>query len=317
MSLSASAVHQRAADLELLTSSNGLLGVNSPLAQSPLDLSRDRDEIHQQVLDQLRHQDTAIPTGGRLYLATGGLPGAGKSTITPRVARHVFGDQRHAVVDPDSIRDALLTQVLDRDGQHPALRGHPDLALAGGPPCPRELSTALHAEASYLANLHRDWLLATGRNFVNDASMQHLSSTRDLADRAHAAGYTVHAAYVDVGYVDARARADVRWATGVDRHEPTAPPGSEEWLGGRYLPDWYLRSSFPGSISDSPINRQTFDRLANSTTFDTAVLYDGRHSPARLTSRWNHGHPVPMANPHRSQHHPQPPKSRLDRGPEL
>lgn len=154
---------------------------------------------------------------------------------------------------------------------------------------PSELSTAFHPAAAFVASRHRDWLADRGANVIVDAAMPDLSTARSACDAAHRRGYQVHGVYVDVPYDTARARAAARWSTGLNNHSPQAPRGSEQWLGGRFLPEWYLQTNFPRALRGQAENRRTFLALATTGDLDRAQLFDGTRTPARLEHRWSHG----------------------------
>ncbi|QYG95838.1 AAA family ATPase (plasmid) [Iamia sp. SCSIO 61187] len=320
MTLPAAAARRRAAQLEQLTADTGLLGPRGPAAIDPdAGPRRAVAQLRATVLEQLTAETASVPTEGRLCLTTGGVPGAGKSEASNRAARTLFRGERYAVVDPDDIRDRVFPLVLDRDGQHPRLRGLPQLdELAGGPPTPRELSSALHPLASAIAKLHRRQLLQEGRNVIIDSSMHSYDTMTPTLDHAVARGYQVHALYVDIDYRTARTRADDRWLTAVEAHDPTAAVGSAEWLGGRYVPDWYLQGMFPpgATVASPAINRAVFGRLLQEGRFTTAALYDGRTSPtATLRRTWQGTTPDPRPRRAAGGHRPQPPRRRPGRGP--
>ena len=228
-----------------------------------------------------------------ILLVSGGLPGAGKSTILAQ-QRELEPDRiPYVTVDPDDIRDRLFAQVLRPDGQHPALVDHPDLeGMPGGPPTPRELSSVFHAEAARIAVDHRRWLTTENVSFVYDTTMHSYDAVRVVAESAHRNEYEVSGIYVDVDRDTARERATSRWAQGLAAHDPEAARGSEEWLGGRYTPEWLTEGFFPEG-SNEAVSRQTMERAADGpkAVLDRAQLYDGRAAgePATLVQSWEHG----------------------------
>lgn len=212
----------------------------------------ERAAQHRALIDQVwRRASRGVPAD-RQAIMTGGLAGAGKTTILNGPAG--VDPSRYVTVSADEMKDEMI-----RRGMAPEIPGHPELT-------PMERSALFHAESAYLADMLMERALASGRNVVIDATMGNKEAPLSRLARLRELGYSVRGIFVDIPVSTSleRSAARYRW-------------GMREWRdkrgsGGRPVPPRFITGQArPGGGS---VNRQVFDELTREGVFDQAEVYD-------------------------------------------
>ncbi len=215
-----------------------------------------RDALHREIAAQMYARAAKVPRQGRAVFS-GGLPGAGKTTVL----------SKHAGIDPSDyfvISADDVKEELARRGLVPQVPGHPDLS-------PMERTVLVHAESRRIADLAADMAYRNKTNVIWDFTMGAPDEveTRVQAMRAH--GYTdISGVFVEIPVEVSIGRALGRYRQGQDAHR------AGNGMGGRFLPPSVVRS-YMGQTG-STISREAFEAtrhlLDDWSIFDNAV--DGR-----------------------------------------
>lgn len=180
--------------------------------------TKERDQMHREIVQQILDEHAHVPRD-REAVMTGGLPGAGKSSVLGDPQAGISPD-RYLTIDADRMKDELYA----RDGvdrSDPMLDGIKQ----------QELASIVHAESSHLCDMLREAATAAGVNVALDRTMNRADSTVTAIDRLHEQGYSVRGIFVDVKPETSLARASSRYAQGNDTDR-----------GGRLVPQSFIKS---------------------------------------------------------------------------
>lgn len=212
----------------------------------------ERAKKHKQIVDELwDEQFRGVPSAG-LAVMTGGLMGAGKSTIIDSGKVEGVVPGRYGRIDADMVKEKLAEH-----GMIPEVRG-----LA-----PMEAATLVHEESALLAAQLADRAYAERKNLIWDVSMVDTHTIDSRLRKLRNAGYKeVRGVFVDI-------TPELAWQRVKARHRRDL----ERWLhgegnGGRYVPERLVlkNRSFGGRWKSG--NREVFER--NKDTFDRWEVWD-------------------------------------------
>jgi adenylate kinase family enzyme len=239
-------------ELHGLTASGAELHRNSALATylPGQVISPDRLRFQRCLLDDLIDgEKRAIKTDGRAALVTAGPPGAGKSTLVEKL--DLAGDGWR-VIDADVIKVRLLEAgVQDGIFQSILVRTLAD----GYPVMPNELSSLVHNESVFLADLLMERCLGANENVVIEGTLSWDGLPRKYAKLLELNEYeTVTIVDVEVDCAAALERAYTRWANGRIKAIDGELNG-----GGRYTPREAITSLYDGTGQFSVCNQNAVD----------------------------------------------------------
>lgn len=206
-----------------------------------------RSAAHDALLDDLYRRASDVPREYKAIM-TGGLPGAGKTTV---LTKHAGLDlSQYLVINPDVIKAEM------------ALRGLvPEIAGL----TPMEATEFVHEEASFLAKRLATRAQADGRNIIWDFTMCNVETASNRIESLHASGYAaVDGIFVDVGIEESVKRADARHREGHEDYR--AGLG----LGGRFITEELIRAQADPDWGSR--NRASFEQLRQK--FSAWSLYD-------------------------------------------
>jgi predicted ABC-type ATPase len=219
--------------------------------------AQDRRMIHDDLVEELYSRASDVPND-RTAIVTGGLAGAGKTTV---LTQHAGIELSHyLMVNPDLIKEEMAARGLvpDVDGLSPM-----------------EASELVHEECSHLAKRLAHRAQSEGKNLIWDITMSRAASAEERIESMRAAGYKqVDGIFVDISVDVSLRRADSRHREGHDQF--LAGCG----LGGRFVPPETIVNQADDAWGSK--NRSNFESVKSQ--FDNWAHYDnsvdGR--PARL-----------------------------------
>jgi predicted ABC-type ATPase len=209
--------------------------------------SDDREAAQDAIVDDLYSRAAAVPCDHRA-IVTGGLPGAGKTTV---LRQHADLDlSNYLVINPDVIKDALA-----RRGLIPEVAGLSPLEAAG----------LVHEESSHIAKALAHRAQAEGKNLVWDVTMSRAESCAGRIEALRSAGYTwIEAVFVDVPVEVSILRTDARHRGGQEDYR--AGLG----FGGRFVPN--EMTAYQSDPDWGSRNRANFEQV--KSRFDAWSVYD-------------------------------------------
>lgn len=204
------------------------------------------------LVDQVwRRVARGVPSD-RQAIMTGGLAGAGKTTVLKGPAEVDL--TRYISVSADDMKEEMIRRGMDVQ-----IPGRPDLA-------PMELSALYHVESAYLADMLLERALAAGKNVIIDASMGTKEAPLSRLARLRELDYHIRGIFVDIPIGTSLERAAARYRFGMREY------GDKRGPGGRTIPPRFITGQ-RGTGRDT-INRQVFDELRREGLFDDAQVYD-------------------------------------------
>ena len=211
----------------------------------------ERERQHKEVLDHFWKQEfDGIPSEGK-SVVSGGIGGAGKSTI---LRNHADIDRAaYGTVNPDDIKEYMAEH-----GMMPKLKG---LDLMEG-------SALAHEESSYLAKQLAQRAYGEKKNMIWDITMASPRSVQSRVDALTKYGYSeIKGVFVDIPVETSVERAIGRWWQG-----HTDPNVS---IGGRYVPPALIRKQ--AAEEGTTKNRRVFDSFRPK--FDAWEIWDTSGPP--------------------------------------
>jgi predicted kinase len=227
--------------------------------------SAERAARHDEIIQHLYAGAANVPCEGKAII-TGGLPGAGKTTVLAGVAG--IDRSQYLVVNPDGIKEQLAQRHMV-----PVIPGL----------SPMEATDLAHEESSYIAKQLALRAYADRKNVIWDITMSNPDTTHGRIRELRAAGYVdVEAIFIDIPVEVSLSRTEARHRKEHDAYR------AGDGLGGRYIPpDLISAQAHPDASST---NRATFDQakqqLPRWRLFDNSV--DGR-DPALIETGANRG----------------------------
>jgi predicted kinase len=221
--------------------------------------SYQRRLVHDSILRALYARAAGVPCERRAII-TGGLPGAGKTSVVEQ--RAGVDLSRYLAINPDRIKEELARREL-----LPQIAGL----------TPMEAARLAHEESSHLAKRLAHRAQAEGKNVIWDVTMSRPHTCENRIAVLAAAGYArIDGIFVDVPVQVSLRRADARHREGHDAYR------AGSGVGGRFVPPELILAQADGTWGS--VNRATFELVKNRFTawarYDNSV--DGR--PARLVA---------------------------------
>jgi predicted kinase len=215
--------------------------------------AEDRAVMQDAIIADLYEAARDVPCERRAIL-TGGLPGAGKSTVLEHYAS--IDRSQYLTINPDQIKNEMAKRAMI-----------PEVAGLS----PMETSDLVHEESSYVAKQLALRATASGKNVIWDITMSSRESTESRINDLRAAGYSrVECVYVDIPVDVGIRRSDARHRAGNDSYR------AGSGLGGRLVPAEVIGSQ-ADPVWGSCI-RRTFEQVKPKLDawlqFDNSV--DGR-----------------------------------------
>lgn len=175
--------------------------------------NEERTAQHDIILQEAFKRWENVPNDGKAIM-TGGLGGAGKSTV---LAGHAGVDlTQYATLNPDDVKE-----IMAEKGMIPQIPGLSAM----------ESSPLVHEEASHIAALMGRHLTKQRKNIIYDITMTSYKSTLKKIEGLKDSGYDVEAVFVDIPAEVSVERAEFRHRTGVDELIT-----ENKGYGGRLLP---------------------------------------------------------------------------------
>lgn len=209
-----------------------------------------RTELHRKIADEMWEAAAAnIPNEGKAMIS-GGLGGAGKSTVLkiagPDIASQYF------TVNSDDVKEHIANN-------------YPDMIPEAGGLSPLERVALIHEESSHIADILAARAYREKKNMVWDITMASQRSVQKRIDDLRANGYDdVKAVFVDIDVETSVTRALARHRRGMEDFR------NGKGQGGRYVPPHIIRLN--KSDSSSSANRETFDSLKDQ--FDSWQVFN-------------------------------------------
>ncbi|WP_378214034.1 zeta toxin family protein [Amycolatopsis samaneae] len=217
-----------------------------------------RARLHDQVARELYARGTAVPAHGKAVL-TGGLPGAGKTTVL----------RDNPFVNP---KDYL---VLSSDDAKEVMCAHDMIPPVAGI-APMEAADLVQRESAHITELVADRARRERRNVIWDTTMSSVPAIDKRVAPLRAAGYTeISALFLDLPVEVSVRRVDQRHRSGYERYR------DGERCEGRHVPaDLVRRQADPVWGSR---NRAAFE--ATKPAYDHWYRYDSTHLPPTLADQ--------------------------------
>lgn len=208
---------------------------------------QDRRLIHDDLVKDLYARASGVPNDFRAVV-TGGLPGAGKTTVLTEHAGIELSS--YLMINPDLIKEEMAKRNLV-----PEIEGL----------SPMEATELVHEEASHLAKRLAHRAQAEGKNMIWDITMSRPSSADERISSLRTAGYReIDGIFVDIPVDVSVRRADSRHREGHDQYR--AGVG----LGGRFAAEEMITAQADGSWGSK--NRSNFEMTKDH--FDSWAHYD-------------------------------------------
>lgn len=226
----------------------------------------ERAQLHNEIVNEMWQAGGAsVPAEGRAVI-TGGLGGAGKSTVLKGYAG--IDSTQYFTINSDDVK----AKMAERD-MVPTVEGL----------SPLEASALVHVESGHVANLLAGRAYANNTNVVWDTTMGSRTRIEARIAEMRDAGYGV----IGGVFVDIPVETSVERA--MSRHrEGMAQQAAGKGFGGRYVPPSAIRAKTSDTASST--NRETFDAL--KPKLDSWVIYDNSvagREPKKVADSGNWG----------------------------
>lgn len=236
-------------ELELEKAYNSGLFTDKLFAEEGV-YSRERRELHEKLLDEMMEKYKDVPNDQKVIMS-GGLPGAGKTTVLTQYMKLDTND--YATVSSDDFKE-----MLAREGAVPEI---PNLLEM-------EASTLVHNESSMLADKLASRLAKEGKNVIYDFTAKNYNSSRSRMGLYLANGYpkdNIQLVFVNVTTDVAHTRAKGRYLWGTNNNPK----------GGRHLPAHVIDACKPTEDWSHSINAEVVKQLyQDGVVTQKPVIYD-------------------------------------------
>lgn len=213
-----------------------------------VEYNLDREKLHQKILDKLMAKAVARglkthPPGQRKAVMSGGLGGAGKSTVLYDPRSGVDPNQ-YITLNPDDIKEEMLKLGM----QPPGVEGLQ----------PFEMAPLIHEESSYITKQLADRAQADGYDVMWDIVMSSDNQVKQRMDQLDANGYTTQAVFVSIPAELSAQRALGRHNEGASKLLLEGSKNGEN-LGGRFVDPRHILKSKSTDPNYRSWNEKTFD----------------------------------------------------------
>lgn len=216
--------------------------------------SDERQELHAKILSEFESRYADVKTNGEVIIS-GGLPGAGKTTVLTKAMG--IDLSAYATISADDFKEKLA-----EEGAIPEVQGL----------TPMEASTLVHEESSYLAEKLMASMSRQNKNIIYDCTCRNQESTKSRIKSLINKGYkseNMQFVFVDIPIDTAHERAKYRYREGLN----------DFGLGGRYLPGHIIDNCSAKTDSGfASRNAETVVNLFNDDEFDfkTPIVYNNK-----------------------------------------
>jgi hypothetical protein len=222
----------------------------------------ERSLVHDEILEHFWNKEFADASSEGKAVISGGIAGAGKSTVLKGHAD--IERERYGTVNPDDIKEYMAER-----GLVPEVEGL----------SPMEASALVHEESSYLAKRLANRAYVDRKNLIWDITMGSRDTVEQRIETMREFGYEeIHGVFVDIPVETSVIRAADRWWEGV-----MAFRSGESSIGGRYVSPSMIRRAQPKGMTTTQ-NRQVFEELR--ARFDSWEMWntDGPPPPRRVAT---------------------------------
>lgn len=207
--------------------------------------NKKRAALHREILDKFHEKYESVPSEGKSVFS-GGLPGAGKTTVLNLLEEGGAGGvnvDNYATVSSDDFKEEFAEKNMI-----PEVEGL----------TPMESSTLVHKESSYLADKFLSELSEKKKNIVYDFTCKDINSTTERMNILRNSGYEekdMQFVFVDIPMEEAEKRAIGRYTYGLNAGIEAGKDGNH--VGGRYLPPAILHRNKSLTGNYSSVNAET------------------------------------------------------------
>lgn len=232
--------------------------------QPVVEYNEDRADLHLKIIDKLMAKAVARglkthPPGQRKAVMSGGLGGAGKSTVLYDPRSGVDPNQ-YIILNPDDVKEEMLKLGM----QPPGVEGLQ----------PFEMAALIHEESSYITKQLADRAQAEGYDVMWDIVMSSDNQVKERMDQLDANGYTTQAVFVSIPAELSAQRALGRHNEGASKLLLEGRHAKVENLGGRFVDPSHILKSKSTDPNYRSWNEKTFDnqkkRFNNWQMWDTS-----------------------------------------------
>lgn len=232
--------------------------------------TEERKKQHRQILDDIHEKYKDVPNNQKV-LFSGGIPGAGKTTILNKIEsmNPNFNVKDYAFVSCDDFKEELAERGM--------------LPEVGGV-APMEISTLSHSEATLLSDTFMEECSSLGKNIIYDFTCKREDETMGRINKLLSHEYKekdMQFVFVDIPINVAKDRTIYRYMTGMNKHIE-----NPSHVGGRYMPDYVLNSYKSTTGKYSSVNAETLvilhEKMKDKGLPEPIVYDNSGSSPVEL-----------------------------------
>lgn len=225
-----------------------------PTSNGDLVWDIDRARIHREIIQEQLAKWENVPCNAEAIFS-GGLGGAGKSSVLKSKNLANIDLSQYATLNPDDIKE-----VLAEKGLIPQIDGL----------TPMEASPLVHEEASWICSQLARIVISRKKNVIYDITMASYSSTKKKVDNLANSGYNkIDAIFVDISPETSDNRAASRHLNGHNRYLKGTG------FGGRVLPKGLTAAQVPNDPDKyRSLNAEIFVQLKEEGVFSSAKAFD-------------------------------------------
>lgn len=217
----------------------------------------DRAELHNDIVRKMLKRSVGVPSQGKAIIS-GGLPGAGKTTVLSKYAG--VNPHDYLTLNADDIKEEMAKR-----GMVPEVKGLTAM----------EATPLVHEEASHITSLIAHQAYERKKNVIWDITMSSPGSVHKRLNEMRAMGYhDLRAVFVHIPVETSIQRARDRHRRGTEAFR------QGHGNGGRLLPSGLIRSTETANGSNA--SHDTFENLKND--FDGYKEFDNSGRKPKLVS---------------------------------
>lgn len=215
----------------------------------------ERVELHEKLLSAMALKYSNVPKDGKVIIS-GGLPGAGKTTV---LTRNLGLDLSETTPAYATISSDDFKEMIAEEGMVPEIDGL----------TPMEASTLVHLESSYLADELLNRMTQNKTNIIYDCTCKNVKSTQRRIGTFMNKGYKdkdIQLVFVDIPMNISHERAKYRYKEGLNNNR----------IGGRYVPPTTIDLCKPKNKKHNSKNAETILKLSADDKFEmpTPIVFD-------------------------------------------